>query len=75
MADSSLARDRQLKARLYAESGVPEYWIVNLVDHVLEVHSEVASGAYTRVTPYRKGETIRLRAIAGVEVAVASLLR
>src|SRR5919201_1159389 len=34
----SLAFDRQHKASLYARAGRPEYWIVNLVDRVLEVH-------------------------------------
>src|SRR4051812_8419256 len=32
VADSSLAFDREVKAPLYAESGIAEYWIVNLVD-------------------------------------------
>jgi Uma2 family endonuclease len=34
---SSLAFDREHKASLYARAGRPEYWIVNLVDRVLEV--------------------------------------
>jgi len=32
VSDSSLAQDREVKAHLYAEVGVPEYWIVNVVD-------------------------------------------
>lgn len=38
VAEWSLRLDRGLKARLYARAGIPEYWIVNLVDRVLEVH-------------------------------------
>jgi len=37
VADSSLAYDRDTKDGLYAEAGIEEYWIVNLVDGVLEV--------------------------------------
>ncbi|HKZ06256.1 MAG TPA: Uma2 family endonuclease [Methylomirabilota bacterium] len=37
VADSSLAFDREEKGSLYARAGVADYWIVNLVDHVLEV--------------------------------------
>ena len=37
MADSSLAFDRTNKARLYARAGIADYWLVNLVDNVLEV--------------------------------------
>ena len=36
VADSSLHRDRTTKLRSYAQAGVPEYWIVNLRDRVLE---------------------------------------
>jgi Uma2 family endonuclease len=42
VAESSLAFDREHKASLYARSGVGDYWIVNLVDRVLEVHREAA---------------------------------
>jgi Uma2 family endonuclease len=38
VADSSLGLDRRLKVGLYARAGLPEYWIVNLVEGVLEVH-------------------------------------
>ena len=40
VADSSLRLDRRLKAGLYARARLPEYWIVNLVDGVLEVHRD-----------------------------------
>ena len=40
IADSSLRFDRGAKASLYAAAGIPEYWIVNLVEGVLEVHRE-----------------------------------
>jgi Uma2 family endonuclease len=37
VAESSLSYDRTRKARAYAASGIPEYWIVNLVDRRIEV--------------------------------------
>jgi Uma2 family endonuclease len=40
VADSTLALDRRYKGGLYARAGITEYWIVNLVDIVLEVHRE-----------------------------------
>ena len=40
VADTSLAFDREHKASLYARARVPEYWIVNVVDRVLEVYRE-----------------------------------
>lgn len=38
VADSSLKEDRETKAPLYAESGIAEYWTVNLLDYVGKVH-------------------------------------
>ena len=40
VADSSLTYDRKTKARIYARAGIPDYWIVNLVDGVVEVHRD-----------------------------------
>jgi Uma2 family endonuclease len=42
VADSSLAFDREHKASLYARAGIQDYWIVNLVDRVLEVYRDPA---------------------------------
>jgi len=46
LADSSLRYDMTEKAALYADAQIPEYWVVNLVDRVLEVHRRPQNGAY-----------------------------
>jgi Uma2 family endonuclease len=40
IADSSLKYDQQEKLPLYAEAGIADYWIFNLVDNYLECYSE-----------------------------------
>ncbi len=40
VADSSLDFDRQHKGSLYARAGVQDYWIINLIDRVLEVYRD-----------------------------------
>ncbi len=40
VALSGLRRARGRKARAYARGGIDDYWIVNLVDRLLEVHRE-----------------------------------
>jgi Uma2 family endonuclease len=40
VADSSLPLDRREKASLYARARIADYWIVNLVDRLLEVYRE-----------------------------------
>lgn len=74
VADSSLATDRGIKARLYAESGVEEYWVVNVKDEIVEVYGDIVSGVYTRVLPHRKGSRIALTRFPDVEIAVADVL-
>jgi Uma2 family endonuclease len=38
VAESSLLFDRRAKGGLYARAGVPDFWVVNLIDRVLEVY-------------------------------------
>ena len=40
VSESSLAVDRQRKGSLYARAGLADYWVLNLVDRVLEVYRE-----------------------------------
>jgi len=42
VSQSSLALDREHKGSLYARAGLVDYWIVNLIDGVVEVHREPA---------------------------------
>ena len=45
VSDSSLARDAEVKARLYAAHGIPEYWIVGLPGRALEIRRRPLAGA------------------------------
>lgn len=40
VAESSLADDRSEKGMLYAQAAIPQYWIVNLIDHCVEVFTD-----------------------------------
>jgi Uma2 family endonuclease len=51
VSDSTLSKDRLLKLPLYAAHGIPELWIVNLVDKHIEVYTEPHGHEYlTRAT-------------------------
>ena len=60
VADTSLGYDRRVKGLLYAEAGIPEYWLVNLRSGVVEVYRDPAGGKYRHVTKARHGETLPL---------------
>jgi Uma2 family endonuclease len=75
VADSSLDYDRETKGPLYAENGIAEYWIVNLVDRCLEVYRQPqADGTYADVRTLRPGDTISLALLPAVSVRVADLI-
>lgn len=65
VAVSSLKTDTGIKAALYAEAGVPEYWVVDVKQRRLEVFSEPESGkrAYARRETREPKGTIAPRAI------------
>jgi Uma2 family endonuclease len=58
VAQSSLRKDRRLKWLLYAAAGVPEYWIVNVVDGVFEVYRDPQPDGYASVTRAGRGESV-----------------
>ncbi len=47
VADSSLRFDRAVKLPLYARAGIPEVWIVNIRQRVVEVHRCPQDGQFT----------------------------
>jgi Uma2 family endonuclease len=42
ISDTTLAYDRSKKAALYARAGIADYWIINLLERLLEVHRQPA---------------------------------
>lgn len=74
VADASLRQDRQRKARLYARSGIPQYWIADLGRRRVEVmtNPDKAAEKYRRVRSFRAGQTIALP--LGQRIAVSAIL-
>jgi Uma2 family endonuclease len=72
VAETSLARDRHDKGRIYANANIPNYWIVNLVDRQIEVYSQPspaeASGEYSARNFYHPGDNLPLM-LGGSEAA------
>ena len=68
VSEKSLERDRIDKARIYARAGIVEYWIVNLVDRQIEVHTLPVGESYTNVQNYTAGQSLPLT-LDGVVVA------
>jgi Uma2 family endonuclease len=73
VADSSIALDRQDKQRIYAQAQIPEYWIVNVRKHCIEVYRRPAGGAYGETSIVRAGEAASVAAFPDVIVHVDAI--
>jgi Uma2 family endonuclease len=81
IAESSLAFDRSEKGSLYARAGIVDYWIVNLVDRLVEVYRQPARDAaapygwrYTSVETFTPSGFVAPVEAPAARIAVATLL-
>lgn len=74
VADSSVLYDRNRKVPLYARSGIPEVWLVDLMTNAVEVHAVPAAGAYSRVERFERGATVASIRLPELRVDAADLL-
>lgn len=74
VSDSSSHHDRNRKARLYARSGIVEYWILNVSDKILEVYRDPSLDSYRSKVVLRSGDTISPLSCPQVTLAVSDLL-
>ena len=74
VADSSLEWDRTVKAALYAETRIAEYWLLDIRGDALIVHSNPQNGAYATVVMLRRGETIQPHRVVGIVFTVDEIL-
>ncbi|MGH2351997.1 MAG: Uma2 family endonuclease [Chloroflexota bacterium] len=74
VADTSLFTDRQTKVPLYAVAGIPEAWLANLVERVLEVYRQPGRQGYQDVLRLRPSESVSPLAFPDLTISVADLL-
>jgi Uma2 family endonuclease len=75
VAESSLAKDRGRKLRMYANCRIPEYWVVNLVERCIEVYRDPEGAGYARMDRYERSESIQLLSFRDVSIAVSDVLK
>jgi Uma2 family endonuclease len=81
VSDTTVLFDRGKKLRMYATSGIPEYWIVDLQAHAVEVCKRPVSGTgddeparYLDLQIYHRGDAIELGLKPGAQVPVDQIL-
>jgi Uma2 family endonuclease len=73
VAESSLAADRGWKRELYAEAGIPEYWIANLIDFTIEVYRQPVGRDYSQAETVGAGMSLSPVAIPKAYLAVDAI--
>ncbi len=74
ISDSTLRFDQTKKLAVYAQAGIAEYWIVNLIENTVEVYRDPRGTAYGSKATYAPGDAITPLAAPGASVAVSDLL-
>lgn len=74
IADTTLAQDRLIKARLYAQAGVIQYSILNVNARELEDYRDPDESGYRTKHTYRADDSFTLVAFPDVRITVNELL-
>ncbi len=74
VSDSTLAYDRYTKQAMYAQHGIRELWIVNLVSDILEIYTQPAAGTYSMVRVAQRGEVVQPTLLPEVRLPVDAML-
>jgi len=73
VADTSLAFDRKAKVPLYAASGIPETWLVDLTNGELQVFRKPEGAGYSETRVLKAGDVVPLPGLEGITLAVSDM--
>jgi len=74
VAVSSHMIDRNVKARLYAQAGIPAYWLIDVPARTVEVRTEPGSGSYRHCETFKEGSIVPSPLTGIDDVDIAALL-
>ena len=73
ISNKTLKKDLEQKIITYARNGIPEYWVIDLVNHKLFVHTQLQDNKYLEVVEYKTGIVTSL-AFPNIEIDLAQIL-
>jgi Uma2 family endonuclease len=74
VADSSVEYDKGIKIPLYAEAGIPEVWIVNLPNEIIESYARPLNDTYQEISMTKRGESLAAKSVPGLIIEVNQIL-
>jgi Uma2 family endonuclease len=74
VADTTVLSDRNVKVPLYARAGIPEVWLIDLQQDVIEIYAHAANGIYQVQRQARRGEQLTAEMWPQLTLAVDAVL-
>ncbi|HEY2381399.1 MAG TPA: Uma2 family endonuclease [Terriglobia bacterium] len=74
VADSSLEYDQDAMLLLYAQTGIPEYWISDIAGERVIAYSDLEAGVYRTVREFRRGEVLAPQLLPDCRIPIEILL-
>jgi Uma2 family endonuclease len=60
VGDSSVLDDRRYKGILYAEAKIAQFWLINVVERKIEVHTKPRGGRYQKTVEFAEKDSVPL---------------
>lgn len=73
ISDTTLAYDRETKAKAYSRNGIQQYLLLNINNETLEEYREPSEDGYQFKRTLRKGDSLNLTAFPEVEIKIDDL--
>ncbi len=73
VSSQTLKKDLEEKSIIYARNSIPEYWVIDLVNKQLIVHTQPKGDRYTQIQTYTTG-IVKPLSFANIDIALAQLL-
>jgi Uma2 family endonuclease len=74
VSESSLSYDRGFKARLYSQTGMQEYWVVDLEHDEILVHTDPRPEGFAGIRTAHRGESLQPLAFPDLSFQVSDIL-
>ena len=73
IAQSTVAKDLTIKAELYAQHGVRDYWVVDVNTSTITVHRDLSGGVYRDVVQHSARDTVAPLLFPSLSLCLADL--
>ena len=73
ISKSTLKVDIEKKSQIYARNSIPEYWIIDLANRKLIVHTQPSDNSYAQIIEYKSG-SITPQAFPNVAIPLERIL-